>query len=137
MESIVYEIPVESVDSFWGKVSGFLLSGLREGDAEFTIEELENSVKQGDATLYVWADEGNIPKGAAAVSFSKFNNACVAFVLSIGGRFIVNQDDACQFKSLLKTKGADRIHGVVSDSLVRLYKRFGFNKIANFVEAKL
>lgn len=137
MESIVYEIPVESVDSFWGKVSGFLLSGISEGDAEFTIDELRDAAKDGSATIYVWSSPEGDMQGSAIVSFSKFENACIAFVLSIGGKFIINKDGSCQFKSLLKNKGADRIHGIVSDSLVRLYKRFGFSKKAILVEAKL
>lgn len=121
----------------WDLVSGFLAEGLKWGEDDYTLEQAKVFLTRGDWVLIVAADENKIVHGATAVSFINMPNDRIAFVITMGGKLICNQDTYQQFSDLLKTYGATKIQGAARESVARLWTRFGFKERYRIVEAKL
>jgi len=121
----------------WDLVSSFLEDGLKWGEDDYTLDQAKVFLARGDWVLIVAADENNVVHGATAISFINMPNDRVAFVITMGGKLICNQDTYKQFSDLLKTYGATKIQGAARESIARLWKRFGFKERYRIVEAKL
>ena len=137
MKLAVHSIPLEALDSVWGSVEGYLASGLEKAKAEYTVEDIRVFLASGQWKLFAAFCEENFVRGAAAVSFIHYPKELVAFVASIGGRFIIDDNTVNQFRDLLKGFGATRLQGAVSKPLERMYKKFGFEHKAILVETML
>jgi hypothetical protein len=85
----------------------------------------------------VAVDEENKIHGAATVSFSNYPMNRVAFITLIGGKLIANQDTFEQFKTVLKQRGATKVQGYGRESIVRLWRRLGFEPRTTLVEVQL
>ena len=137
MKVTVYAVPVETLDSVWDSVEAYLASGIKYVDPEYTIEDIRKSIASGDWKLFAAICEEGFVRGACVVSFTSYPNELVAFVASIGGKFIIDDNTVSQFKDLLRGYGATRLHGAVGEPLERFYKRFGFRRKAILVETSL
>jgi hypothetical protein len=121
----------------WHLVAEFLEDGLKWGEDDYTLEQAKVFLARGDWVLIVASDENNVVHGATAITFINMPNDRIAFVVTMGGKLISNQDTYKQFSDLLKTYGATKIQGAARESIARLWKRFGFNERYRIVEAKL
>lgn len=119
-------VPTQHVFQCWKDVEGYLSDALAFAQGDFTIEQLKADLGQGRAALYVVVDTKVI--GAIAVNFQNRHNSRVAFVLAIGGNWIANDWGMEKFTAVLKKAGVTHIEGVGRDSIVRLWRRFGFKK---------
>jgi hypothetical protein len=61
----------------------------------------------------------------------------VAFVTSIGGKLISNQETFKQMVDILKNQGATKIQGMARPSIARLWSRYGFKERTTLVEVKI
>jgi hypothetical protein len=91
----------------------------------------------GQWLLLVATDEENKVHGAATVSFLNYPMARVAFITLIGGRLVSNKETFEQLKDILKQRGATKVQGYGRESIVRLWKRYGFEPRTTLVEVKL
>ena len=82
-------------------------------------------------------DENKAVQGAAAVSFQNYPNDRVAFVTTMGGKILVNEDVLGKLKDILKQFGATKIQGAMRPSMVRLSKQIGFVERYTIVEVKI
>ena len=61
----------------------------------------------------------------------------VAFITSIGGKLISNDDTFEQLKAILKQRGATKIQGYGREAIVRLWKRYNFEPRTTLVEVTI
>lgn len=137
MKLTVHSIPQEALDSVWDSVECYLASGIKYANSEYSLEDIRKFLDSGQWKLFAAFCEENFVRGAAAVSFIDYPSESVAFVASIGGKFIIDSDTVSQFKDLLRGFGATRLQGAVSEPLERFYKRFEFRRKAILVEMML
>lgn len=137
MSFTLYLVPVRFIDDIWNQVKPFLADGLEGRNAEYNMEELHQFLLSGQWKLCIAADAADKIHGAAAISFITYPREHIAFVSSIGGRLIIDENTVTQFKNILRKLGATRIQGVVSESLARFNRRFGFERKTVLVEMGL
>lgn len=125
------------VQQTWDMVKDFLESGLKWGDDDYTLEQARVFLSRGDWMLVVAVDEQNTVHGASAINFINMPNDRIAYVVTIGGKLISNQDTYQQFCQVLKNYGATKIQGAARESIARLWTRYGFKERYRIVEAKI
>lgn len=137
MNLTLYLVPAGHIIDVWEDVRPLLISGLENRDAEYSIDELHEFLLSGQWKLCIAADSDDKIHGAAAISFITYPNEHIAFVSSIGGRLIIDENTVTQFKTILRKLGATRLQGAVSEALARFYRRFDFERKAILVEMSL
>ena len=129
------------VHQVWPKVEGFVKDALQKGVPDGAGNYNEHHVLQylasGQWLLLVAVDEQNEIHGACTISFINYPLHRVAFVTTIGGKLISNQDTFAQLKELLKQRGATKIQGIARESIIRLWHRYGFEPRNTIVETLL
>ena len=133
----VYCVPQDAINPIWDKVEPFFKRALKNHDAEFSLEDLKDAVSTGRWSLFAFINDDNILNGGAVVSFMSYPKSYVAFVTCVGGKSLINPQYYEKFMALLKSYGADRVQGYVTDAIVRLYGKIGVAKRTNLVEVKL
>ena len=133
----VYCVPVEAVEDIWVKVEGFFAKALGKHDAEFSLQDLKKALLNNQWKLFAFVNDEDKLNGAAVVSFITYPKSYVAFVNCIGGRAVVNEEYYKKFMETLKSYGADRVQGYVTDSIERLYKKIGVARKTTMIEVKL
>jgi hypothetical protein len=133
----VRHVPVEYVHQVWSSVESFIEEALKFGEDDYTIDQARAYLADGSWLLLVASDEEKIIHGACAVRISNMPNYRVAFVIAIGGKLISNDDTFFQLCNILKVFGATKIQGVARDSIVRLWKRYGFKERYTLVEVEI
>jgi hypothetical protein len=125
----IQHVAIEHVNQTWALVEPYLKAAIESqpGEKDYSIEDVKVYVTLGNWVLLVAVDE-NVIKGAAVVNFFNRPSHRVAFVTHIGGRLVCNTDTFEQLRSLLQSFGATRIEGAVSESIARLWRRFGFEE---------
>lgn len=142
------KLQVQTVDTnyvvqVWPLVEGYLNDALtKDNDAPdwsecYNIHHVQAFLTGGIWLLLVATDEENKIHGAATVSFSNYPMSRVAFITLIGGRLVSNKDTFDQLKMILKQRGATKVQGYGRESIVRLWKRYGFEPRTTLVEVKL
>lgn len=121
----VQHVPIEYVNATWKDVEGFIASAVDSCEPDYTLDQVRTMVTTGQWTLIVFV-EGKAIKGAATVSFFNRPSDRVAFITYLGGNALANKEAFGQLCLLLKVNfGATAIEGAVSESVSRLWKRFG------------
>lgn len=137
--SIQY-VETNFVYQVWDKVVPFIMDAMQKGgdfpaeSHNYDVEHMRVFLTSGQWLLVVAVDENNEIHGAATVSFLNYPKHRVAFITSIGGKLIANNDTFEQFKNLLKLRGATKIQGYGREAIVRLWKRFNFEPRNTLVE---
>lgn len=137
MNLTVRHVPIEYIHQVWPSVKSFIEEALKFGEDDYTVEQARAYIADGSWTLIVASDEEQNIHGACAVRISNMPNYRVAFVVAIGGKLISNDETFSQLCALLKFFGATRIQGVARDSIVRLWKRYGFRERYTLVEVEI
>jgi hypothetical protein len=103
----------------------------------YNLHHVQGFLSSGLWLLLVATDDEGKIHGAATVSFANYPMARVAFITLIGGRLISNKDTFEQLKMILKQRGATKVQGYGRESIVRLWKRYGFEPRTTLVEVKI
>ena len=103
----------------------------------YNLHHVQGFISSGLRLLLVATDDEGKIHGAATVSFANYPMARVAFITLIGGRLISNKDTFEQLKMILKQRGATKVQGYGRESIVRLWKRYGFEPRTTLVEVKI
>ena len=137
MTLTVQHVPQQFVAQTWPLVEEHISSANKYGGDDYTLDQIKMYATQGQWVLLVATDEEKKVHGAATVSFLNYPNDRVAFVTSIGGKLISNDDTFEQLKVLLRGMGATKIQGAARESIARLWKRYGFAERYVVVEVKI
>ena len=139
----IQTVDTNYVSQVWPLVEPYLTDALvRDNDAPewsecYNIHHVQAFLTAGQWLLLVATDEENKVHGAATVSFANYPMARVAFITLIGGRLVSNKETFEQLKGILKQRGATKVQGYGRESIVRLWKRYGFEPRTTLVEVKL
>ena len=131
------------VNQVWPLVKDYLESALiKDNDAPewsecYNIHHVQAFITSGLWLLLVASDDDGQIRGAATVSFANYPMNRVAFITLIGGKLISNSDTFEQLKMILKQRGATKVQGYGRESIVRLWKRFGFEPRSTLVEVQI
>jgi len=132
----IQHVDINYVNQVWPQVEKFIDAALAYQD-DYTLEHVKVYVTNGSWVLLVAIDAAGEIHGASTVQFYNRPNDRVAFVVTIGGRLITNQDTFHQLSSLLKAFGATAIEGAARESIARMWQRYGFKEKYRVVGAKL
>jgi hypothetical protein len=134
--SEIYCVPIEAIDYVWLKVEPFFKKAVNKHNAEFSLDDLKDFVSKGQWKLFAAIENDNVI-GGAVVSFVSYPKSHVAFVTCMGGKGLVKTDNYKKFMELLKSYGADRIQGYVTNSVARLYEKVGVMRKSVMMEVCL
>ena len=139
----IQPVDVNYINQIWPLVKDYLEDALtKDNDAPewsdcYNIHHVQGFVTSGIWMLLVASDEEGKIHGAATVSFAHYPMHRVAFITLIGGRMIANRDTFEQLKAVLRQRGATKVQGYGRESIVRLWKRFGFEPRTTLMEVQL
>ena len=143
MKLTVQPVDINYISQIWPLIEGYLQEALtKDNDAPswsecYNIHHVQAFVTSGLWLLLVASDDEGQIRGAATVSFANYPMNRIAFITLIGGKLISNSDTFEQLKMILKQRGATKVQGYGRESIVRLWKRFGFEPRTTLVEVKL
>jgi hypothetical protein len=132
----IQHVDVNYTNQLWPQVEQFIDAALTHQD-DYNIEHVKVFVTDGTWVLIVAIDDDSVIHGAATVQFYNRPSDRVAFVVTTGGRMIVNQETFDQFSALLKAFGATYVECAARESTARLYERVGMKEKYRVVGAKL
>ena len=133
-------VPTQYTNQTWPLVEPFIKEALDKGGDfpewadGYNIHHIQGFVTSGQWILIVALDENKVVQGCCTVSFINYPLHRIAFVTSIGGKLISNQDTFNQLRAILKSYGATKIQGYGRESIVRLWKRYKFEPRNTLVE---
>lgn len=133
----VQEVPLNLVNRIWPIAEPFIASALRHSHNEYTVEAVKVLVSLGQWSLIVALDDEMNIHGAATVSYFNRPNDRVAFVTTVGGRLIANENIAAQLYDIFRANGATTVEAAARDSAVRLWKKLGLQKKYSIISASL
>ena len=139
----VQPVDINHIAQIWPLVEQYLVEALnKDNDSPawsecYNIHHVQGFLTSGMWSLLVATDEDANIHGAATVSFANYPMNRVAFITLIGGRMIASRDTFEQLKMLLKQSGATKVQGYGRESIVRLWRRYGFEPRTTLVEVKL
>lgn len=133
----VQYVPAELTAQSWPEVEKFIDAAIEHSHGDYTLEQVKVFVCMGQWLLVVATDENNQVQGAATVSFINMPNDRVAYITTIGGRLVANEETFSQLCGVLKYRGATKIQGLGRPAIVRLWSRLGFKPVSTLVEYKL
>ena len=143
MSKSVQFVDTNYISQIWPVVEPMLRDGLEKEDDSpewskcYNIHHVQGFLTSGMWLLLVAVDEENTIHGAATVSFSNYPMNRVAFITLIGGKFVSDKGTFEQFKLVLKQRGATKVQGYGRESIVRLWRRLGFEPRTTLVEVQL
>jgi len=134
---MVQHVPVEFVAQTWPLVEKYISSAEKFGGDDYTADQIKVYLAKNLWTLLVAVDDNNQVQGAATVAFQNGPNDRVAFVTTMGGTLMVNEEVLEALKTVLKGFGATKIQGAMHPSMVRLSQKVGFVERYAIVELKI
>jgi len=140
MSLIVRPVDVNHIQQVWPMVQGYVQDALNEREDfpdwadGYNISHVQMFLTSGQWLLLVAVDEEKMIHGAMTISFINYPLHRVAFVTSIGGKFVANPELTEQVKALVKPHGATKIQAFCRKSMVRLLSRVGFEPRNTLVE---
>ena len=133
----VQHVPVEFVAQTWPLVEKYISSAEKFGGDDYTADQIKVYLAKNLWTLLVAVDDENQVQGAATVTFQNYPNDRIAFVTTMGGTMMVNEEVLGALKTVLKGFGATKIQGAMRPSMVRLSQKIGFVERYAIVELKI
>lgn len=143
MNLTIQVVDVNYIQQTWGLVKPFIDEAMEKGGdfpewaQGYTVDHIQQFLTSGQWLLLVATDEERTIHGACTVSFINYPLHRVAFVTTIGGKLISNENTFEQLKYLLKQRGATKIQGYGRPAIVRLWKRYNFEPRNTLVEVLL
>ncbi len=130
-------VPVEWVHRTWPLVEPMITEALKHSKGEATPTNALQYLSQGQWILIVVVDDDEHIHGAITMEVFNRPDARVAFITSIGGKLISNQDTFAQLKAIAASMGATALEGAARESVARLWSRLGFEEKYRIVGVKL
>ena len=143
MKLTIQPVATEYISQVWSMVEHYLQDALtKDNDAPdwsagYNIHHVQAFLTTGHWLLLVASDENGTIHGAATVSFANYPLHRVAFITLIGGKLVSNKETFEQLKAVLRQRGATKIQGYGRESIVRLWKRYGFEPRTTLVEVQI
>lgn len=128
MKLFVKRIPVEFVQQYWNKVAPYIETVIPHVGGDYTLDQIRLYVSTGQWLLLVACNEKDEIRGASTIVFNNMPNDRVAFITTIAGRMISNEDTFNQFCTALRSLGATKIQGAMRESMARFSKQYGFKE---------
>ena len=132
----IQHVAVEYVYQTWPLVEDFISWGLPHANGDYTLEQIKAFVSSGQWMLVVAVD-GNDIRGAMTINFFNRPNDRVAFITTVGGKDIINDDTFAQLKNLVAAFGATYIEAAGRESVVKMLSQQGFKEKYRIVGVKL
>lgn len=133
----IQHIPVEYMAQTWPLLEKHIASAEKFGGDDYTTDQIKVYLAKGLWQLFAAVNEENVVQGAATVLFQNYPNDRVAFVTTMGGSMMVNEEVLSAFKQTLKGFGATKLQGAMRPSMVRLSEKLGFVERYAIVEVKI
>ena len=133
----IQHIPVEYIAQTWPLLEQHIASAEKFGGDDYTTDQIKVYLAKGLWQLFAAVNEENVVQGAATVLFQNYPNDRVAFVTTMGGSMMVNEEVLSAFKQVLKGFGATKLQGAMRPSMVRLSEKLGFVERYVIVEVKI
>ncbi len=133
----IQHIPVEYIAQTWPLLEKHIASAEKFGGDDYTTDQIKVYLAKGLWQLFAAVNEENVVQGAATVLFQNYPNDRVAFVTTMGGSMMVNEEVLSAFKQTLKGFGATKLQGAMRPSMVRLSEKLGFVERYAIVEVKI
>jgi hypothetical protein len=133
----IQHIPVEYMAQTWPLLEKHIASAEKFGGDDYTTDQIKVYLAKGLWHLFAAVNEENVVQGAATVLFQNYPNDRVAFVTTMGGNMMVNEEVLSAFKQVLKGFGATKLQGAMRPSMVRLSEKLGFVERYAIVEVKI
>ena len=129
-------VPLQWVHRTWPMVKDFIADALEHAKGDYTLDHVQSLVSSGAWTLVVGVED-NIIHGAATVSVSNRPADRVAFITTIGGKLVINDETFEQVKAIAVSMGATVLECAARESMTRLLGRYGFEEKYRIVGVKL
>jgi hypothetical protein len=129
-------VPNEWTARVWPQAEQFVKMAHEFAADEYTMEQAKTLVLTGVWNLLVATEEDKIC-GAVILALSNRPNDRAAFIVTMGGKNILNVDGINQIKEIAIKMGATVLEGAVRDSVARLAIRAGFTEKCKLIEVKL
>lgn len=139
----IQHVDTAFIPAVWPQVERYLDAGLNKDDDSpewsrcYNLHHVQGFLTSGAWLLVVAVDDAGNIHGAGTVSFVTYPLQRVAFITLIGGKLIANPETFEQFKQLLRQRGATKIQGYGRESIVRLWRKLGFEPRTTLVEAPI
>lgn len=132
----IERIPPHQVVAAWPKVEKFLVSAFEHSAGEYSADQLRAFLTSGMQILLAFVEDGEA-HGAIVIASESFPNMSVAFVVAVGGRALVTDDNRDKLFAWCRTNGYTHIRGAAYESVARLWQRLGAKEIYRMVEIEL
>jgi hypothetical protein len=129
-------VPNEWTARIWPEIEHHVEAAQKFYSDEYTVEQAKTLVLTGVWNLLVATEEDKIC-GAVILALSNRPNDRAAFIVTMGGKNILNVDGINQIKEIAIKLGATVLEGAVRDSVARLAVRAGFTEKCKLIEVKL
>jgi len=140
MNLTIRHVDTNHVQQVWPAVKPFLEEAMVKGGdfpdwaKDYTVDHIQSFLTNGAWLLIVAVDEEGTVHGAATLSFINYPIHRVAFITTIGGKFIANPEVLGQLKALVKLRGATKMQAFCRKSMVRLLEQSDFEPRNTLVE---
>jgi hypothetical protein len=129
-------VPNEWTARLWPEVEQYVSVAQEFCADEYTVEQVKTLVLTGVWNLLV-ATEDNKLCGAVVLAVTNRPNDRTAFIVTMGGKNILNVDGINQIKEIAVKMGATVLEGAVRESVARLAIKAGFTEKCKLIEVKL
>jgi len=129
-------VPNEWTARIWPEVEQYVVMAQEFSADEYTVEQAKTLVFTGVWNLLVATEEEKIC-GAVILALSNRPNDRAAFIVTMGGKNILNVEGINQIKEIAIKMGATILEAAVRDSVARLAVKAGFVEKCKLIEVKL
>lgn len=129
-------VPNEWTARLWPEVEQYVSMAQEFASDEYTVDQVKTLVLTGVWNLLVATEENKLI-GAVILAVTNRPNDRVAFIVTMGGKNILNTDGINQIKEIAVRMGATVLEGAVRESVARLAIKAGFTEKCKLIEVKL
>jgi len=129
-------VPNEWTARLWPEVEQYVSMAQEFASDEYSVDQVKTLVLTGVWNLLVATEENKLV-GAVILAVTNRPNDRVAFIVTMGGKNILNADGINQIKEIAVRLGATVLEGAVRESVARLAIKAGFTEKCKLIEVKL
>lgn len=126
MSVLVQSVAPQYVAQLWPQVEPFIAKAEKHGGGDYNMDQIKMYLNLGLWWLVVVTKDGQLV-GAVTGTFMSYPNDRVAFITTMGGEEMCNDDALNQLRQILKSQGATKIQAACRESMVRLLQKIGFS----------
>ena len=136
MSVLVQSVSPQFVAQLWPQVEPLIAKAEKHGGGDYNMDQIRMYLNLGMWWLVVVTKEEQIV-GAVTGNFMSYPNDRVAFITTMGGEEMCNDDALNQLRQILKSQGATKIQAACRESMVRLVQKIGFVSRYTVVETNI